>query len=198
MNTRTKKITAAAALLAICIISQFFKNFSVYITGPIINACLILAVLTCGLFWGAALAIITPVTAFLITGAPIMKVVPAIMPLVMAGNLVLVIVVWLIAGRKKGNSASRFNVKIGEKRTVTLDVLLGGIIGSVAKGAFMALTISYGVLSVVTLPEAMQAKLPILRTTYSVTQLFTALIGTAYACVIWAALKKAFTDISDK
>ena len=38
MNDKTKKITTAAALLAICIVSQFFKNFSVYITGPIIVA----------------------------------------------------------------------------------------------------------------------------------------------------------------
>lgn len=177
MNTKTKKITAAGALLAICIVSQLFKNFSVYITGPIINACLILAVLTCGIFWAAVLAIVTPVTAFLITGAPVMKVVPAIMPLIMSGNLILVIAVWIFVRKSKKH----------------LNVLLGGIVGSVAKAAFMALTISYGLLTTVTLPEAMQAKLPVLQTTYSVTQLITALIGVAYALVIWAALKKAFT-----
>ena len=177
MNTKTKKITAAGALLAICIVSQLFKNFSVYITGPIINACLIIAVLTCGIFWASVLAIVTPVTAFLITGAPVMKVVPAIMPLVMLGNLVIVWVVWVFVRKSKKH----------------LNLLLGGIAGSVAKAAVMALTISYGVLSVVTLPEPMQAKLPVLRATYSVTQLITAVIGVAYALVIWAALKKAFT-----
>ena len=175
MNTKTKKITAAGALLAICIVSQLFKNFSVYITGPIINACLILAVVYCGLFWSVVIAILTPVTAFLITGAPIMKVVPAIMPLVMAGNIVLVVVFWLLV--KKNVNLVKF--------------IAGGIIGSVAKAAFMALTISYGVLAVVTLPEAMQAKLPVFRMTYSVTQLITAVIGVGYALVIWAALKKA-------
>ena len=178
MNDKTKKITTAAALLAICIVSQFFKNFSVYITGPIINACLILAVVYCGLFWSVIIAILTPVTAFLITGAPIMKVVPAIMPLVMAGNLVLVVVFWLFV-RKKND---------------ILKFIAGGIVGSVAKGAFMALTISYGVLATVTLPEAMQPMLPKLQLTYSVTQLVTALIGLAYALVIWAALKKAFPN----
>ena len=175
MNDKTKKITTAAALLAICIVSQFFKNFSVYITGPIINACLILAVVYCGLFWSVIIAILTPVTAFLITGAPVMKAVPAIMPLVMAGNIVLVVVFWLFM--KKSKTIVKF--------------IAGGVIASVAKGAFMALTISYGVLAVVTLPEPMQAKLPVLRMTYSVTQLFTALIGVVYSFVIWAALKKA-------
>jgi len=175
MNEKTKKITTAAALLAICIVSQFFKNFSVYITGPIINACLILAVIYCGLFWSVIIAILTPVTAFLITGAPIMKAVPVIMPLIMAGNIVLVVVFWLFV--KKNKSLIKF--------------VAGGIIGSVAKGAFMALTISYGVLSIVTLPEPMQPMIPKLQLTYSVTQLLTALIGVAYAFIIWAALKKA-------
>lgn len=182
MNEKTQKITTAAALLAICIVSQFFKNFSVYITGPIINACLILAVVYCGLFWSVILAILTPVTAFLITGAPVMKVVPAIMPLVMAGNLVLVVVFWLFVRKKKD----------------LLKFIAGGIVGSVAKGAFMALTISYGVLATVTLPEAMQKMLPKLQLTYSVTQLVTALIGLAYALVIWAALKKAFPGSEGK
>ena len=46
MKITTKQITTTAVLLAICIVSQFFKNTSVYITGPIINACLIIAALT--------------------------------------------------------------------------------------------------------------------------------------------------------
>ena len=175
MNQQIKKLTTAAVLLAICIVSQFFKNFSVYITGPIINACLILAVIYCGLFWSVVLSIVTPVTAFLITGAPVMKVVPAVMPLVMAGNAVLVIVLWLFVNKDKK----------------LVKILIGGVLGSVAKGACMALTISYGVLVSVTLPEAMQNMLPKLQLTYSVTQLLTALIGLAYAVVIHAALKKA-------
>ena len=41
MKLKTKQITVTAIMLAICIISQFFKNLSVYITGPVINAALI-------------------------------------------------------------------------------------------------------------------------------------------------------------
>lgn len=176
MKSKVKYITAAAVLLAICIVSQLFKNLSVFITGPIINACLIIAVLTCGYFWGLVLSILTPVTAFLITGAPIMKAVPALMPLIMAGNAVLVTVVWLFVRKKKKY----------------LNVVLGGVIGSLLKAGFMTLTISYGLLTVVTLPEKLQAMLPVLQSTYSVTQLITALIGTAYACIIWLALRRVY------
>ena len=42
MKLKTRQITVTAILLAICIVSQFFKNLNVYITGPIINAALIL------------------------------------------------------------------------------------------------------------------------------------------------------------
>lgn len=71
MKMKTRQITVTAIMLAICIASQFFKNLSVYITGPIINAALILTVLYAGLACGIILSIITPVTAFFITGSPV-------------------------------------------------------------------------------------------------------------------------------
>ena len=90
MKITTKQITTTAVLLAICIVSQFFKNTSVYITGPVINACLILAVLSVGIPCGIILSVITPVTSFFITGSPIIGAIPAIMPCIMAGNALLV------------------------------------------------------------------------------------------------------------
>ena len=77
-QTLTKQIAITAIMLAICIASQFLKNLSVYITGPIVNLCIILTVMTAGLVWGSVLAIITPVTAFLIAASPIMSAVPGI------------------------------------------------------------------------------------------------------------------------
>ena len=77
MKITTKQITTTAVLLAICIVSQFFKNTSVYITGPVINACLILAVLSVGIPCGIILSVITPVTSFFITGSPIIGAIPA-------------------------------------------------------------------------------------------------------------------------
>ena len=71
MKIKTKQITVTAIMLAICLVSQFFKNLSVYITGPIINAALILTVLYAGMACGIILSIITPVTSFFITGSPV-------------------------------------------------------------------------------------------------------------------------------
>ena len=80
MKLKTRQITVTAILLAICIVSQFFKNVSVYLTGPIINAALILTTVYAGLACGIILSVITPITSFFITGSPIMAAIPAMFP----------------------------------------------------------------------------------------------------------------------
>ena len=94
MKITTKQLVQTALLLTICIASQYFKNLSVYITGPIVNLTIILAVLSVGLWSGLLLSIIAPVTAFFFTGSPIMAAIPLMFPAVMAGNAVLAITVW--------------------------------------------------------------------------------------------------------
>ena len=47
---KTKQLTLTALLLALCIASQFLKNTSVYLTGPVINCILILSAVFCGFF----------------------------------------------------------------------------------------------------------------------------------------------------
>ena len=59
-NFGTRQIATTAVLLAICIVSQVFKNLSVFITGPIVNTCIVLAVLMVNLPCGIILSIITP------------------------------------------------------------------------------------------------------------------------------------------
>ena len=71
MNEKTRKLVRAAILLAICIAFQFLKNTSVYITGPVVNLCLILAAVYCGPFWACVISVIAPLTAWVITGSPI-------------------------------------------------------------------------------------------------------------------------------
>jgi hypothetical protein len=173
MRITTKQITTTAVLLAICIVSQFFKNTSVYITGPIINACLIIAALGAGMACGIILSVITPVTSFLITGSPIMSAIPAIIPCVMIGNIILVVAVSLIAKKIKGNA--------------------GLIAGSIVKALFMGVVIAL-VLIPSLLPEAMVPKMAVFQTTFSVTQLITAAIGSVLAFVIWIPLKKVIAE----
>ena len=126
MKMKTRQITVTAIMLAICIASQFFKNLSVYITGPIINAALILTVLYAGLACGIILSIITPVTAFFITGSPVMAAIPAMFPCIMAGNVILVLCVALLKG------------KLGSKAGFPVSIA----IGSILNGLFMGVVIS--------------------------------------------------------
>ncbi|MBP3603481.1 MAG: ECF transporter S component [Lachnospiraceae bacterium] len=173
MKINTKQITVTAVLLAICIISQFFKNASVYITGPIINACLILAVLSVGLTCGIILSVITPITAYFITGSPIISAIPAIMPCIMIGNIIMVFFIYLL--KNKPNS------KWG--------LPLSMVIGSIMKALFMGVSISL-ILIPMLLPEKMLPKMSVFQTTFSITQLIAAIIGCVYAYLIWIPLKK--------
>ncbi len=173
MKITTRQLTVTAVLLAICIISQFFKNASVYITGPIINACLILAVLSVGLTCGIILSVITPITAYFITGSPIISAIPAIMPCIMVGNIILVVFVYLL--KDKPGSKWRFPLSMA--------------IGSIVKALFMGASISL-VLIPMLLPEKMLPKMTVFQTTFSLTQLITAIIGSIYAYVIWIPLQK--------
>ena len=99
MKLKTRQITVTAILLAICIVSQFFKNLNVYITGPIINAALILTTVYAGLACGIILSVITPITSFFITGSPIMAAIPAMFPCIMIGNIILVLAVALLRSK---------------------------------------------------------------------------------------------------
>ena len=150
-----KNVATAGALLAICILSQFLKNISVYITGPIINACLILAVITVGYEWAVILSVITPITAFIITGNPLISAVPIIMPCIMAGNVILVSLVSLFV--KKKVTGKRF--------------VYGMATGSILKSVFMGVTISYFLIPMfISEASPLFAKIGVFQFTMSVTR----------------------------
>lgn len=182
MKITTKQLVQTALLLAICIASQYFKNLSVYITGPIVNLTIILAVLSVGLWSGLLLSIIAPVTAFFFTGSPIMAAIPLMFPAVMAGNAVLAITVWYFQ----------------EKTSFKWRLPAGLIAGSVLKAVFMGIVIVLIILPIfgdniaskLPKPEALPMVLATAKVTFSVTQLTTALIGSVLAYLIWMPLKK--------
>ena len=182
MKIKTKQITVTAIMLAICLVSQFFKNLSVYITGPIINAALILTVLYAGMACGIILSIITPVTSFFITGSPVMAAIPAMFPCIMIGNIILVVCVGLL--RKKCGKAAGFLIA---RSHVSFSVSIA--IGAILKAVFMGIAIALIILPAF-LAAPMHKMLPVLQLQFSVTQLITAVIGGVYAVIIAAVLKK--------
>lgn len=182
MKITTKQLVQTALLLAICIASQYFKNLSVYITGPIVNLTIIIATLAVGLWSGILLSIIAPITAFFFTGSPIMAAIPLMFPAVMAGNAVLAVTVWY------------FQNKLSFKGKLPV----GLIAGSVLKAIFMGIVIVLIILPIfgnniagkLPNPDALPKVLATAKVTFSITQLTTALIGSALAYVIWLPLKK--------
>lgn len=174
MNTKTKQLTVTAMMLALCILSQFFKNASVFFTGTVVNLTIIICTLYNGFFYGTILAVITPITAFLITGAPLIAACPLIMPCIMLGNEAMVVAASISRGRKKEH--------------ILLPVSLTA--GAFVKAVVMALLILEVVIPVfgTTLKDAQKAAA---QTAYSTTQLITALIAAALACIIWRMLKIA-------
>lgn len=182
----TKQITTTALLLAICILSQYFKNLSVYITGPVVNATLILAVLGAGLYSGILLSVIAPITAFFFTGSPIMAAIPFMFPAVMSGNLILVF----------------FTYYFYKKMTFKNHLVIGLLAGSVVKAIVMGILIvgillpAFGanIAGHLPKPEALPMVLATAKVTFSVTQLTTALIGSVLAYIIWLPLQKVLKN----
>ncbi len=182
MKLTTKQLVQTALLLAVCIASQYFKNLSVYITGPIVNITIILAVLAVGLWSGLIISIIAPITAFFFTGSPIMAAIPLMFFVVMAGNAILAVCVWYFQ----------------EKTAFSWRLPAGLIAGSVLKAIFMGVVVVLIILPLfgdnvaakLPKPEALPMVLATARTTFSITQLITALIGSALAYIIWIPLKK--------
>jgi hypothetical protein len=186
MNNRekvlgTKEIATTGILLAICIISQFFKNLSIFITGPIINTCIVLAVLWVGLACGLILCALTPITSYIIAASPIMSAVPLLIPFIMLGNCVLALTV---------NFLLKKDFMKSQKGFINIKNMIFGVICSLAKGAFMGLTISLWLLPTFIPAESpLRNKLPVFQTTFSLYQFITALIGFVYVFLICAALR---------
>ena len=182
INSLTWQMAATAILLAICVASQCFKNVSVYITGPLVNLCIIVAAMTVGLWWGLVLAALTPVTAFLIAPSPVMQAVPMVIPMIMLGNAILLFTTYRFFRPAFCEAGEHVNVK----SAVT------AVLCCIAKAAFMGLTISLWLLPSFS-PEAspLCEKMPVFQTMFSVTQLITAIIGFVYFFIIWKPVKKA-------
>ena len=179
----TRQIATTAVLLAICIVSQVFKNLSIFITGPIVNTCIVLAVLMVNLPCGIILSIITPITAYMIAMSLVMMAVPAIIIFIMLGNIVLAVAVEFLF--KKSFMGSGNNV-------FRISNMARAILCSLAKGVFMGATISMWLLPAF-IPEQspLRNKLPVFQKTFSVFQFLTACIGFVYVFIVYTVLKRA-------
>lgn len=173
MKITTRQLVQTALLLALCIVFQCFKGFSVYLTGSAVNAILIIATLSVGLYSGILISCISPIVAFFIGATPVLTMIPWMLPVIMIGNCILVLFVNLLNKKK---------------------LLIPGLLsGSILKAAFLWLSVWYVILPLFqgNIPEKKRSiMIPTIQTTFSITQLITALIGSVIAFIVWKTLRK--------
>ena len=166
-----KFITKTAMLIALAVVFQFVgKAFPAgqFLTGPLINTCLIVAVGMVGVWSGVTVAILSPVIA-LATGMN-----PNILfaPFIALANIVFVVI---------------FAMFIGKERRTELAVkpVVGIIVGSLLKFLvlFLGITILLPALNVTVAPAFIFA--------FGYPQIITALIGGTVGLVVLVILNKS-------
>ena len=178
MNKKVRWITETAVMLALLVALQALtKPMGQLVTGSFVNAVLAVSVLLAGLYSGIAVALISPVLAYLLGIAPQILTVPAIM----VGNCVYVILLHFIAG--KDSKQILRQVVAWLAAAAAKFAALYAIVVWLICGVFSESLLASG---------AMKAPMvKALPATFSWPQLFTALIGGAVALLIVPVLRKA-------
>lgn len=174
-KTLTQKITLAGVLFAIIFIMQIIKNVSAFISGPIINAAMVIATLQLGLGFGIAFSVIVPITSLLFAPAsPIVLMAGATygvtVPVIIIGNILLVLGAYF--GKKHGYKG----------------LALGLILGAVCKWLFM-----WGCADLIIKPlfEVRLGKLlAAVNKVFSTLQLYSGLLGIILIMPISKALER--------
>ncbi len=175
-KTPIQAITRTGILLALMIAVQYMKGISPWITGPLVNAILVLATLGVGIYSGIALSVLAPITAQLILHAkPNILTGYTLILVIMLGNLIYVFAVWLATRRNDRADAP---------------LATGLIAGSVVKWLVMWALVSW-----VIIPVFHEVLGPVviatLQSNYAVLQLGAAIIGSVLAFLVWMPLRKA-------
>ena len=170
---KTKYLTRTAVLIALLVAVQYVtKAAGQLVTGSCVNLILAVAAALCSLPWALAVALLSPVFAFLLgIGTPLIQIVPAIA----VGNAVYVVLLhWL---------GTRFAFRGGKTAAV----------GIAALAKFLTL---WGVVVGLLLPMMAlpDAKTAALTASFTWPQLITALVGGAVSLLVIPTLKKAIKD----
>ena len=174
-QTKVLWITRTAILLALLVVLQaatvpLGNNF---ITGSIVNAMLVISVMTCGLATGVTIAAISPVLPTLLGFGPVWPLVPFIA----AGNVVLVLIWHLIGNIRTRNKYLAYGIALLVAAGAKFTVLYFGVV-------------KVAVEMILRLPEKQASVITFL---FSYPQLITALIGGAVATIVFPTLKKVVT-----
>ena len=177
MRKKLLWITETGLMLALLVTLQALtKPLGQLVTGSFVNSILAVTALVSGLPGGIAVAVVSPVLAYLLGIAPNILTVPPIM----AGNALYVAALYLIAGRSR-HLPRRIAAWLCAA-AVKFGVLYGAVVWLIC-GVFSQRLLDTGLL-----------KAPMLKAlpaSFSWPQLITALIGGAAALLITPVLRKA-------
>ncbi len=172
MNKKVLWITQTAIAVALLIVMQAVTAplGNTLLTGSIVNLILIVSVMIFGLASGLTVAAISPIFAKLFGIGPLWE----LIPFIMLGNMVLVLLWWLIGNRTFAKPPVPY------------------IVTAVVAAAGKFLTLYAGVVLVaIPLLNLPDKQAGVISAMFSFPQLFTALIGGALAVLILPLLKKA-------
>lgn len=171
MKQNIRRVTRTAVLLALLISLQFItKPLGQLVTGSCVNLVLGVSVLIGGVWCGAAVALLSPLFAFLLGVGPAF---PQLVPMIAAGNTVFVLLLHFL------------------RQDAALRRWLAVISGAVGKFLTLYLLIVKLTLPLLGLPEKQTA---MLTASFAWPQLLTALIGGVLAVLICPVLKKAIRN----
>lgn len=173
-----KTIVYTALFIALLVVLQFLigKLGVQLLTGSIVNFVLVAAVLIGGPVCGTVTAAASPVIAYF-TGVAVLKS-PLMLPAVAIGNIVLVLVYWLV-----------FKIALPKVKKLSLyNWIIAVPLAAAAKFGVLYLAMVKITLPLLGLPDKAQAAI---STAFGVTQLFTALIGGVIALIVVPTLQYA-------
>ncbi len=162
-SMQTKMITRTAMLLALTLVFQIgFRQFAQPVVGPLVNMMLLISVLLVGLPSALMIGILTPMIAFV---AGIIGVFPLI-PMIIAGNMLYILAFGWV------------RTKLSFKFKDYVSVLLAAVV----KFLFL-----YAAVRTILPLMIVEVKPPVIAT-FSLPQLYTALIGGVLALIVYNML----------
>jgi len=174
-------ITQTAIFIALLITAQTVtRPMGQFVTGSAVNFILVISCILLGLPAAVTVGIVSPALSFMLTGRPAF---PVLIPLIMAGNVVLVVAVHFIFA-KYYSGARVFSYT---------RACAAVIVGSVLK--FLVLWIGIVQVALQFIPDIRQPQIEVMSATFSWPQLITALIGSTLAMITAPYLVKAVNGL---
>ena len=170
-------ITQTAIFIALLVSAQAVtRPLGQFVTGSCVNFILVSSCIYAGLPSAAVVAVVSPIFAFLIIGTPVF---PLLIPVMMAGNFVLVGAIHFISGKSFEHINRRSYIRAG----------IAVVIGAALK--FLVLWVGIVQIALTFIPDIRQPQIDAMSLMFSWPQLVTALIGSSLAMTVMPHLKKA-------